>query len=122
MARTSIPIQTLTRTGTVPGNEVKGDDVNRMYWANNHGETIVHIVNRHASNPGRVGFEFFEETVDGVIVQDKFTDSIPAGGTIICGPFPTQFYSRDNLDVFVNPVAGSAHSLWFRGYELEVLG
>ena len=122
MARTSIPIVTLSRTGKVPHNQVQGDDGNRAYFSNNHGETFIEIVNRHASNPGRVGFEFFEETIDGVIVQDKITDSIPAGGTILCGPFPSQYYSRDNLDVFVNPVGGSAHSLWFRGYELEVLG
>ena len=93
-----------------------------MYFANNHGETLIEIANKHATNPGRVGFEFFEETVDGVVVQDKLTNLIPAGGTVLCGPFPTQYYSRDDFTVNVNPQAGSAHSLWFRGYELNVLG
>ncbi len=122
MARVSIPIVTLNRTGKVPHNQVQGDDVNRMFFANNRGETLIEIVNQHSSNPGRVGFEFFEQTVDSVAVTDKITDSIPAGGTILVGPFPSQYYSRANLDVNVNPVAGSAHSLWFRGYELAVLG
>lgn len=122
MARTEIPIVTLDRFGKVPHGQVQGDDITKMYFANNHGETLIEIVNRHSTNPGRVGFEFFEETVDGVVVQDKLTDSIPAGGTILVGPFPTQYYSRDDFTVNVNPVAGSAHSLWFRGYELNVLG
>lgn len=122
MARQEITIATLDRFGVVPVNQVLGDDVLGLYFANNHGETMIEIVNKHATNPGRVGFELYEETVDGVQVQDKLTNAIPAGGTVLCGPFPTQYYSRDTFDVYVNPVAGSAHALWFRGYEMENLG
>ena len=122
MARQEVTIVTLDRFGKSPHGLVKVDETNKGFFSNNHGETLIEIYNAHPTNPGRSGFEFFEETVDGVIVQDKLTDLIPAGGTVLVGPFPTQYYSRDDFTVNINPVAGSAHSVWIRGYELNVLG
>ena len=122
MARQQINIGELTREGIAPVNEVTADDVQRLYFANNQGETLIEVVNKHASNVGRVAFEFFEESLDDVSIREKLSEAIPAGGTLLCGPFPSQWYSRDDLTVNVNPVAGSAASLWFRGYEMTVLG
>ena len=122
MPRQQITIGELTREGIAPVNQVTADDVQRLYFASNQGETIIEIVNKHGSNIGRVGVEFFEETLDDVVITEKLSDAIPAGGTLILGPFPSQWYSRDDLTVNINPVAGSAASLWFRGYEINVLG
>lgn len=122
MARQEIPVTTVTREGVAPATQVTADDVQRLYFANNQGETIIEIVNRHGSNVGRVGFQFFEESIDDVPVTYKYTDAIPAGGTLVVGPFPSEWYSRDDLTVNVDPVPGSAASLWFRGYEINALG
>jgi hypothetical protein len=76
-----------------------------MYFANNNGLVGVLIFSADAS-PKNVGFAIANRSIDGITVPDKVV-TVPAGGTVYVGGFPTQWYSQDDLSVYINPDAGT---------------
>lgn len=111
MARVEIPVKILNRGGSEVSAWVTGDPTNGMYFAGNRGYTYFEVI-RNDVTPGSVGVRFGEPTVDGVAVPNRGFN-VPAGGTVIAGPWPTNYYSQVDLTVHIDPPAG--HTL-FRAY------
>lgn len=120
MARVLLEAPRVIREGTppapwTPGNPggVGGSD-GGMYLADNQGQTYIEVW-RNDPNPGSVGVQFATEKVDGVSLPDK-SFIVPAGGTMLAGPYPTEFYSQLDLTVYINVPTGNT---LFRAYTVS---
>jgi hypothetical protein len=103
MARTNIPVYTINRVAYVPFSPVTADLTNGMSFAANAGRTWVEV-----DNPGTVtvtiGAVVAGNAVDDIVIPDKDLD-IHAGSAVHFGPFPTSFYSQDDLTVYFDITA-----------------
>jgi hypothetical protein len=114
MARTQIPVTTITRAGIAPSAGTDADMTDGMYIAANNGRIYVEIVSTDAGAQ-TVGFEIPTE-VDGIAVDDKVV-TIPAGATRKAGPWPTGTYNQEDDSINVNPSIDGA-TLKISAYKL----
>jgi hypothetical protein len=123
MARTNIPVYTINRVAYAPYTPVTAELSEGMSFAGNAGRSWVEV-----DNGGTVlitvGAVVAEAGVDGITIPDKEMDIDP-GSAIHFGPFPTVFYSQDDLTVYFDVTAptdidGSA--VTFQAFTLGTLG
>lgn len=113
MARTQIPVTTITRTGIPPDGGTNANMTDGMYFANN-GRVYVEIVSTDAA-PQTVEFSIPTE-VDGQTVPAREV-AVPAGATRKAGPWPTGTYNQEDNTVYVDPSINGA-TLKIAAYKL----
>jgi hypothetical protein len=112
MARVSIPVTTIDRTGEAPPAQVNADSVNKNQLDANDGRTIIEIVSSDAGAQ-TVAFEIPGSLVDGQAVTPKAI-TVPAGATRYIGPFPKAIYNQTGGELFLDPSVST--TLKFRAY------
>jgi len=124
MGRVQIPVARVTRSGIGGSAFVQGDDQNKMYFANNAGNTWLLAVNDDAAD-AYVGAEFATPQLDTVPTPDRLA-TVPAGGSAWIGTFPRMWYNQDDNSVWINPGTGPAHpsvptwvNLWFKAFDFQ---
>ena len=115
MARTEIPVTTISRAGVTQPAQIDSDQSNGMTVPNNNGRIFFEVENTDAS-PQTVGFAI-AATVDDEPVDDKLI-TIAAGDIELAGPFPVDLYNQeaDNA-LYVNPSVDTLLKL--RAYRLS---
>lgn len=113
MARTEIPVTTITRSGEDQPSQTDSDNGNGMFFAANNGRIILEVENTDAATQ-TIGIALFVN-VDGQAVTDK-TMSLDAGDIKLMGPFPAAQYNQDDRSVNVNPSVDT--NLKIRAYKL----
>jgi hypothetical protein len=113
MARTVIPVTTISRAGVAPPSQTASDHSNGMYVAQNNGHVIFEIISTDAGTQ-TVGFAL-PGTPDGQAIADR-TITLSAGGTAICGPYPPTYYNQTDGSLNINPSVNT--TLKFRAYKL----
>lgn len=103
MARVSIPVSKIVRTGFTPVAATASDHANGMQFVNN-GATWLEVVSSDGGSQ-TIGFILgtgASSLVDGLTLPEKII-TIPAGATRLIGPFPPQLYNQAGSLVFVDP-------------------
>ncbi len=124
MARTNIPVYTINRVAFAPYPPVTAELSEGMYYAGNAGRTWVEVDNS-GTVPIVVGAAVADAaSVDDIVIPDKEME-VDAGSAVHFGPFPTAYYSQDDLTVYFDVTAptdidGSA--VTFRAYTLGTFG
>lgn len=90
MARVSVPVTNITRTGVAPAAEVNGDPVNNHQVAND-GRTFLVVRNANVSATARTLTVVIQGAIDGFAPAPR-TYSIAAGASRYIGPFDTVAY------------------------------
>lgn len=97
MARVTVPVTSITRSGIAPAAETTGDPVN-FHSVSNSGRMFLLVRNADGVDPHDVTVHF-SQTVDGQAVTAR-TYTIPLTSSRYIGPFPTVYYgSTLNVDV-----------------------
>ena len=96
MARGSVTVQDVERSGLEPSYEAANGDGDAF---ENNGRVVFHAKN---GSGGAITLTFQTPgMVDGLAVADR-TVSIPAGEERMCGVFPPSDYNQSDGDVYVD--------------------
>lgn len=120
MARTEIPVYTISRDAFTPYDFVNGDPTNDMFFSGNAGYTWLEI-----DNPGsvsvQVGAVLTQNTIDGIPIDDKIMTIAPGSG-VHFGPFSHLYNHAGNqvyIDVDPDMLAGTeGTSLHFKAFNI----
>lgn len=95
MGRIDIPVTALDRDGVTPPAQVDSDATNNHSFANPASRTWLEIISTDGSDQ-TIDLELHPvgaTDVDGATVNPR-TVTIPAGATILLGPFPKSYYNQ----------------------------
>lgn len=99
MARQEIPVYHLNRIAYNPYEPVR-DTGTAFYFAENLGQTFLEVQNPSGVG-GTIAAVIADNEVDFIDVPNKEMFVAP-GSAVKFGPFPTRFYSQENLDVYID--------------------
>lgn len=110
MARTALPVNTITRTGITPASETAGDATNGMTMVNN-GRTVLLTHNTNGGSTAHTLTISLTGAVDGQGIVPR-TWSIAASASKYIGPFPADSYGGTmKIDVDNSELHLTAYSL-----------
>lgn len=113
MARTVIPVTTITRAGVAPPAQTDGDASNNMEFTND-GNTFLEVV---SSDAGAQSVTILvAEEVDGLAVTSRSV-AVAAGASVLIGPFTAVYNQTGTKLVYVNPSVST--TLKFRAYSVS---
>lgn len=95
MARATLTVASISRTGVALSAETAGDATNN-HTVNNDGDVFLIVRNSNAGSTARTLTIHLPGTVDGQAVASK-TYSLAAAATKLIGPFPVSEYGEDLL-------------------------
>jgi hypothetical protein len=118
MARSQITVHDITRDGISQGNAVISDAGNNHYFTGNDGQVFLEIV---STDGGAQSVDIEAGTGMAAIVDglplDPLTIAVPAGGTVLAGPFrKLSFNQSSDGSVWVDPSVSS--TLQFYAFRL----
>ena len=96
MARGTISVQTISRSGLEPSYASASADGDA--FANN-GRTFLHIKNTGTEKTVTI---VTPNTVDGLAISDRTVTVDATTGDVMVGPFPTNIYNQSDDTVYVN--------------------
>lgn len=99
MARRQIPVYKLNRIAYNPNDPVQ-DTGTGLFFSDNLGQTFLEVQNDSAVG-GTIAAVIADNEVDFINVPNKEMFVAP-GSAVKFGPFPTRFYSQENLDVYID--------------------
>src|SRR4051812_7418802 len=91
--RVIIPVTAIARTGVAQGSAVVASSTNKHYLEND-GRTFLLVVSTDAGDQTIAAA--IATLVDGQAVSPR-SISVPAGATILAGPFPVGTYSQEAI-------------------------
>lgn len=119
MARSQIPVTTITRAGATPPSQTTADATNNHYieGTDNTGEWFLEVISSDAGSQSVTVVANPNLSSDGLTVSN-LSITIAAGVTRLCGPFKPNTFKQpsDSNRVYVNPSVST--TLKFRAYRL----
>lgn len=117
MARGSITVTDLARTGITPISQTNSDASNKHLITLNDGKVFLEIISSDAGSQTVVFKSNPDLTTDGLTLSD-LTITIAAGATKLVGPFKVATFKQNATnDLYIDPSVST--NLKFRAYRLQ---